>query len=243
MNAEGGVHNGAVVLSSGGLDSTTLLATARAQRRTIYALSFRYGQRHARELDCARRQAQRFGAMQHRVLDLHQLSELVAGATSLVEQSTLDVPHDRNVDDTSEIPTTYVPARNTLFLAYATAWAESLGAREIWIGANALDYSGYPDCRPAFFESFERTANLGTRAIETGDRLRIVAPLLHLHKHEIIDLGLRHGVDYGDTLSCYSPVDDGERALACGRCDSCQLRRRGFTQAGTPDPTAYVDAQ
>lgn len=232
----------AVVLVSGGLDSSTVLAAAHERGRTIYALSFDYGQRHACELACARRQAEQWRAYDHRIIALDQLASLVAGATALVAQSQLDVPKSRDVDTTSEIPVTYVPARNLLFLAYATAWAEALDAREIWIGANALDYSGYPDCRPAFFESFEATANLGTRAADTNLRIAIIAPLLNLHKHEIIALGQRLGVDYADTVSCYAPTrSDGDHVFACGSCDSCQLRRRGFERAGIADPTRYVD--
>jgi 7-cyano-7-deazaguanine synthase len=234
----------AVVLLSGGLDSATVLAVAKALRRRVHALSFRYGQRHVVELGYARAQAQRQGVVAHEIVDLAHLGPLVAHATALVQGSPLEVPKDREpISSTgaSEIPTTYVPARNTLFLAYALAWAEAIDAADIWIGVNALDYSGYPDCRPAFITAFAELATLGTRRGVEGDPIRIETPLLHLHKHEIIALGEEHGVDYGDTLSCYDPVAVGERALACGHCDSCTLRRRGFADAGVPDPTRYVE--
>jgi len=230
----------AVVLLSGGLDSATVLAVATALRRRVHALSFRYGQRHAVELAFAREQAQRRAVVAHEIVDLAHLGPLVAHATALVDGSPLAVPKDREPATGSEIPTTYVPARNTLFLAYALAWAEAIDAADIWIGVNALDYSGYPDCRPAFITAFAELAALGTRRGVEGDPIRIETPLLHLHKHEIIALGEEHGVDYAATLSCYDPVVDGERVLACGHCDSCTLRRRGFADAGVPDPTRYV---
>lgn len=234
----------AVVLLSGGLDSVTVMAIAREAGHDVHALSFRYGQRHAIELVCAARQAQALGATSHEVVDLSHLGRLVAPATALVEGSELAVPKDRDVEDESEIPVTYVPARNTLFLSYALAWAESLGARDIWIGVNALDYSGYPDCRPEFIESFARMANLATRVgVEgEGDALRIRTPLLELTKAGIVKRGTALSVNYADTVSCYDPVPDADhRPLACGRCDSCQLRRKGFEEAGVPDPTRYVD--
>jgi 7-cyano-7-deazaguanine synthase len=231
----------AVVLTSGGLDSTTLLALAAAQGRRIHALSFRYGQRHAVELDAAARQARRFGAVAHEIVDLAHLGRLLAHATSLVVGSTLEVP--KHAGDDTTIPSTYVPARNTLFLAYGLAWAEALDAGEVWIGVNALDYSGYPDCRPAFIEAFARTAALATRRGVEGSPIAIVTPLQHLRKHEIVALGLAHGVDYGDTVSCYDPrTDDSGTALACGACDSCRLRREGFALAGVADPTRYATA-
>jgi 7-cyano-7-deazaguanine synthase len=231
----------AVLLLSGGLDSTTLLAVAAAAGQPLYALSFRYGQRHAAELAAAARQARRFGALAHEVIDLSHMGRLVAGATALVEGSPLAVPRGRAPEGAPQIPLTYVPARNTLFLAYALAWAEALGARDLWIGVNAVDYSGYPDCRPEFVEAFTALANRATRAGVDGDHFHVRAPLLHLTKAEIIRRGHQLGVDYGDTLSCYAPLasDDG-RALACGACESCQLRRRGFIEAGLPDPTAYA---
>jgi 7-cyano-7-deazaguanine synthase len=231
----------AVVLLSGGLDSVTTMAVAADRGHSIHALSFRYGQRHAVELSCARRQAQRMNAVAHEVVDLSHVGALVASATALVEGSELSVPKDRDVEAASDIPVTYVPARNTLFLSYGLAWAETIGAASIFIGVNALDYSGYPDCRPEFIEAFERVANLGTRAgVEGSQRLKIEAPLQDLGKAQIIELGTRLGVDYGDTVSCYDPVGDGDHPVACGCCDSCQLRAAGFASAGVPDPTTYV---
>lgn len=233
----------AVVLLSGGLDSVTVLAIARAAGHEAYALSFRYGQRHALELDCAARQARRLGARAHEVVDLSHMGRLVASATALVEGSALHVPKDRDVDHPSEIPVTYVPARNTLFLAYALAWAEALGAGDLWIGVNALDYSGYPDCRPAFIDAFARMANLATRVgVEgQGDAIRICTPLIDLPKSGIIERGVGLGVDYADTVSCYDPaVDASGQPLACGHCDSCVLRRKGFIEAGVADPTRYA---
>jgi 7-cyano-7-deazaguanine synthase len=233
----------AVVLLSGGLDSVTVLAIARATGHEAHALSFRYGQRHALELECAARQARRLGASAHEIVDLSHLGRLVAPATALVEGSALSVPKDRDVEQVGEIPITYVPARNTLFLAYALAWAEALGAGDLWIGVNALDYSGYPDCRPAFIEAFARMANLATRAgvAGQGDAIRIRTPLMHLRKSGIIARGVALGVDYADTVSCYDPVaGPDDHPLACGHCDSCQLRRKGFAEAGVPDSTRYV---
>ena len=231
-----------VVLLSGGLDSVTVLAVATAAGRAVHALSFSYGQRHAVELQCAARQAERFGVAAHEVVALSHLSRLVAPATALMEDSELEVP--KSGVQEGVIPVTYVPARNTLFLSYGLAWAESIGAREIWIGVNALDYSGYPDCRPDFIASFQRTANLATRAgVESEDAPAIVieTPLVTLRKHEIIALGLEHGVDYADTVSCYDPGQDEHGPLACGRCDSCRLRAAGFAGANVEDPTRYVD--
>ena len=233
----------AVVLLSGGLDSITVLAIARHAGHDVHALSFRYGQRHGLELSCAARQAERLGACAHEVVDLGHMGRLVASATALVEGSDLPVPKGRAVEDAADIPVTYVPARNTVFLAYALAWAEALGARDIFIGVNALDYSGYPDCRPAFIEAFARMANLATRVgVEgAGDAIRIQAPLIELSKAGIVARGRALGVDYADTVSCYDPVADPQgRPLACGRCDSCQLRRKGFVEAGVDDPTRYV---
>lgn len=219
------------------------MAIAREAGHAVHALSFRYGQRHGLELGCAARQAERLGAVAHEVVDLSHLGRLVAPATALVEGSPLAVPKGRDVDQAHDIPVTYVPARNTLFLSYALAWAEALGAHNIFIGVNALDYSGYPDCRPAFIESFTRTANLATRVgVEgSGDAIRIRTPLLELTKAEIVARGMALDVDYADTVSCYDPVADPQgRPLACGRCDSCQLRRKGFAEAGVEDPTRYV---
>jgi 7-cyano-7-deazaguanine synthase len=228
----------AVVLLSGGLDSVTVLALARAQGRHVLALSFGYGQRHAIELGCAARQAAHFGAAAHEIVDLGHLGRLVAPASALIGGSELAVP--KQAPAGAGIPITYVPARNTVFLAYALAWAEAQHAADIWIGVNALDYSGYPDCRPEFIDAFARTAALATRRGVEGRPIAIAAPLQHLRKHEIIALGLAHGVDYADTTSCYDPLDQQGRALACGRCDSCGLRREGFAAAGVADPTRYV---
>ncbi len=227
----------AVVLLSGGLDSVTALAMASAGKREVLALGFVYGQRHVAELDCARIQAQRFGARQHEIVDLSHMGRLVAAATSLVAGGPHAVPKDR-AQDVAVIPSTYVPARNTIFLAYALAWAEAADADEMWIGVNALDYSGYPDCRPDFMTAFAELVRLGTRRGVEGRPIAVVAPLQHLRKHEIIVRGLELGVDYADTLSCYDPIGS-ERALACGHCDSCQLRREGFALAGVADPTRY----
>ncbi len=229
-----------MVLTSGGLDSTTLLALAHAEGRRIHALSFRYGQRHAVELQCAARQAERFAAVAHETVDLAHLGRLLAPATSLVASSALDVPKHGAPSSDTAIPSTYVPARNLLFLSYGLAWAEALGADELWIGVNALDYSGYPDCRPQFIAAFATVAALATRRGVEGEAIAIRSPLAALRKHEIIALGLRHGVDYADTVSCYDPVVDGEWVLACGACESCGLRREGFALAGASDPTRYV---
>jgi 7-cyano-7-deazaguanine synthase len=233
----------AVVLLSGGLDSVTVLAIAREAGHDVHALSFRYGQRHMLELGCAERQAERLGARVHETVDLSHLGRLVAPATALLQDSALAVPKDRDVDHASDIPITYVPARNALFLAYALAWAEALGAGDIWIGVNALDYSGYPDCRPAFIDAFARMANLATRVgVEgEGDAIRIRTPLIDLPKAGIIARGVALGIDYADTVSCYDPVPDPQGLpLACGHCDSCLLRRKGFVEAGIPDPTRYA---
>jgi 7-cyano-7-deazaguanine synthase len=218
----------AVVLVSGGLDSATALAVARSEGYTCYALSFDYGQRHRVELEAARRVAASLGAVEHRVMGL-PIGEL--GGSALTDQS-IPVPEGPG----EGIPVTYVPARNTVFLAMALAWAEVLGARDIFIGANAVDYSGYPDCRPEFIEAFERLANVATRAGVEGQSLRIHAPLIRLSKAEIIRTGHRLGVDYGLTTSCYAPDPQGR---ACGVCDSCRLRRAGFEAAGVADPTHY----
>lgn len=224
----------AIVLSSGGIDSTTCLAIAAHEGfGPLYSMSFDYGQRHRHELEAARRVARAFGVAEHRVIsiDLRQF-----GKSALTDQ--IEVPKDR--DETrmaAEIPITYVPARNTIFLAYALAWAEVLEARDLFIGVNAIDYSGYPDCRPAFIEAFEKMANLATRmTVSAGPPLKVHAPLIHLTKAQIIRRGSELGVDYALTHSCYDPSPEG---LACGRCDSCLLRRKGFAEAGLPDPTRY----
>jgi 7-cyano-7-deazaguanine synthase len=221
----------AVLLLSGGLDSTTLLALAAKQGFLIHALSFRYGQRHDLELQAASRAATRFGVLKHVVMDIDLRT---FGGSALTGGGV--IPKDRSIDD-NDIPVTYVPGRNTIFLAYAMAWAEVLGASDLFIGVNSLDYSGYPDCRPEYVESFERMANLATRAAVGGSRLVIHAPLIRMTKREIIELGLSLGVDYSDTLSCYDPTPDG---AACGHCDACQLRLKGFAEAGAKDPARYA---
>ena len=224
----------AVVLLSGGLDSTTVLAVARREGFTPYAMTFRYGQRHAVEIEAARRVASAHDVANHVVVDIDLR---LWGGSALT--GDVAVPKDRDVaHPTDEIPVTYVPARNTIFLSFALAWAETLNAQAIFIGVNALDYSGYPDCRPEYVAAFEQMANLATRAgVEGTQRLTIHAPLQHLSKAEIIRLGHELGVDYAITTSCYDPAPDG---TACGRCDACQLRRRGFADAGVADPIAYA---
>jgi 7-cyano-7-deazaguanine synthase len=218
----------AVVLVSGGIDSATTFAIARNQGFACYALSFDYGQRHRLELAAARRVAQSLGAVEYRCI---KLDIGWIGGSALTDE-TVAVPQAPSVG----IPVTYVPARNTVFLATALGWAEVLSARDIYFGANAIDYSGYPDCRPAFVEAFERLANVATKAGVEGERFRIHAPLIDMSKAEIIQTGTRLGVDYALTLSCYQPSAEGE---ACGRCDSCRLRAQGFADAGVPDPTLY----
>ncbi len=218
----------AVVLLSGGLDSATTLALAREAGFACHAISFDYGQRHRVELAAARRVAAALGAAEHRIVSLG-LGEL--GGSALTDEA-IDVP----TAPTEGIPVTYVPARNTVFLALALGWAEVLGAQDLFIGVNAVDYSGYPDCRPAFIEAFERLANVATRAGVEGRPFRLHAPLIALSKAEIIRRGTALGVDYGLTVSCYDP-DAGGRA--CGRCDACRLRAEGFAAAGVPDPTPY----
>jgi 7-cyano-7-deazaguanine synthase len=226
--------NPAVILLSGGLDSATALAVARRDGFRCHALSIAYGQRHTAELDAARRVAQSLGAADHRVLTLDLRA---IGGSALT--SDLAVPKDRSEEEmTHGIPITYVPARNTVFLALALGWAEVLGSFDIYMGVNAVDYSGYPDCRPEFVTAFEGLANLATKAgVEGRGRFRIHAPLIHLTKAEIIRLGIDLGVDYSLTHSCYDPSPDG---LACGRCDSCAIRRTGFAAAGVSDPTRYI---
>jgi 7-cyano-7-deazaguanine synthase len=223
----------AVVLLSGGLDSATTCAVARADGCDVYALSVDYGQRHRRELACASAQARLQGVIEHRTvrLDLRTI-----GGSALTADAT--VPKDRSLDAIGHgIPVTYVPARNTLLLGLCLGYAEVVGAFDLYIGANAVDYSGYPDCRPEFLEQFERLANLATKAaVEGQGAYRVRAPLLRLTKAEIIRLGTRLGVDFAQTHSCYDPV---ERGLACGRCDSCQLRLKGFAEAGLKDPAEY----
>ena len=225
----------AVVLLSGGLDSATALAIAKNDGFDPAALSFRYGQRHAIELDSARQVARHFGVTRHTVLDV-DLRQF--GGSALTDR--IDVPKRSGVDSMGdEIPVTYVPARNTIFLSFAMAWAEVLGAADIFIGVNALDYSGYPDCRPEYLDAFSKMANLATKAAVEGRKLTIHAPLVDWTKARIIARGLELGVDYGLTVSCYDPTPE---RLACGRCDSCLLRLRGFADAGVGDPVRYVGA-
>jgi len=221
----------AVVLVSGGLDSATTLAIARERGHPCHALSFDYGQRHLVELAAARRVCAALGVVAHRVLAM-PIGEF--GHSALTDPS-IAVPEGA----TAGIPVTYVPARNTVFLACALGFAEVVEAQHIYIGVNAVDYSGYPDCRPAFISAFEAVANLATRAAVEGHRMTIHVPLIGLGKAEIIRRGMKLGVDYAATVSCYQPDGDGR---ACGRCDSCRLRREGFRQAGVPDPTRYVKA-
>lgn len=220
----------AVVLLSGGLDSTTVLAIARSQGFDACALSFRYGQRHAIELDSAHRVAQALGVAKHVVAEIDLR---IFGGSSLTGDT--EVPKDRPASEMRhEIPSTYVPARNTIFLSFALAYAEVLGADDIFIGVNALDYSGYPDCRPEYIEAFERMARLATKAgVEGRSRLVIHAPLSRMTKADIVRAGIALGVDYSLTSSCYDPAADG---APCGRCDSCRLRAKGFAEAGVPDP-------
>ncbi len=218
----------AVVLLSGGLDSATALAIARHEGYACHALSLEYGQRHGVELDAARRIAGGVGAVEHRVVGV----DIAAFGGSALTDTARDVPES----PTEGIPITYVPARNTVFLSLALAWAETLQARHLFMGVNAVDYSGYPDCRPAFIAAFERLANLATKMGVEGDRIEIHAPLIQLTKAEIIRRGTDLGVDFTDTVSCYQPNETGE---ACGRCDSCRIRRDGFEAAGLPDPTRY----
>ena len=218
----------AVILVSGGLDSATTLAIARAQKFDCYALSVDYGQRHRSELAAAQRVAQALGAVEHRVV---RLDLTVFGGSALTDHS-IQVPSAPG----EGIPVTYVPARNTIMLSLALAWAEVLGAADIFIGANAVDYSGYPDCRPEYLRAFEAMANLATKAAVEGAALRIQAPLVNLSKADIIRSGLQLGVDFSITISCYQADEAGR---ACGRCDSCRLRQAGFQAAGVPDPTRY----
>ena len=225
----------AVVLLSGGLDSATVLAIARNEGYQCLALSFNYGQRHLVELEAAGRVAIAGGAAEHRILSL-PIGEL--GGSALTDD-TIDVPKASEFEDTG-IPVTYVPARNTVFLSMALAMAEIYGARNIFIGANAVDYSGYPDCRPEFISAFETLANLATREGVEGEGFRIRAPLIAMSKADIINTGVKLGVDYSLTISCYNPSADG---LACGVCDSCRLRADGFNLAGVEDPTIYRSAR
>ncbi|HSW53430.1 MAG TPA: 7-cyano-7-deazaguanine synthase QueC [Sulfuricaulis sp.] len=228
MPADADAGKRAVVLVSGGLDSATVLALAAASGARCHALTFDYGQRHRVELDAARRVARQLGAADHRVVSL----DIGWMGGSALTDARIAVPQE----PAPGIPVTYVPARNTIFLSIALGWAEVLDARDIYIGANAVDYSGYPDCRPEFIRAFENLANLATRAGVEGQGFQVHAPLMHMHKQEIIRTGVRLGVDYALTLSCYDP-DAGGRA--CGRCDACRLRAQGFAEAGVADPTRY----
>lgn len=222
--------NKAVVLYSGGLDSTTCLAIARSEGFEPYAMSFDYGQRHAVELELARSNARAAGAVEHLVVEFDYRK---VGESALT--ADIEVPKE---GVGGGIPVTYVPARNTVFLSFALGWAEALGSFDIFIGVNALDYSGYPDCRPEYIAAFEIMANLATKSgVEKTGHFRIHAPLVHLRKAEIIRWGVALGVDYGCTHSCYDPTPEG---LACGRCDSCRLRLKGFAEAGMRDPVKYI---
>ena len=224
----------AVVLLSGGLDSATCLAICKDRGFTPYAISFRYGQRHAIELARATLVASSMGVAKHVIINI----DLGAIGGSALTDTTISVPkHDLVSEIGTDIPLTYVPARNTVFLSYALGWAEVLGAMDIFIGVNALDYSGYPDCRPEFIEAFETMANLATKAGVEGRKLTVHAPLINLTKAEIIRMGLSLGVDYSQTLSCYDPAESGQ---ACGHCDSCLLRLRGFEQNGMSDPALGI---
>ena len=222
------------MLLSGGLDSATTLAIAREERFQCHALTFRYGQRHRREIEAAKKIAASLGAVEHRIIEI----DLTSFGGSALTDSKIAVPKDRASPETAkDIPITYVPARNTIFLSYALAWAEVLGAFDIFIGVNSTDYSGYPDCRAEFIESFERTANLATAAAVKGaGRYRIHTPIIDMTKARIITKGTELGVDYSLTHSCYDPDDKGR---SCGRCDSCRLRLKGFAEAGLKDPIEY----
>lgn len=224
----------AVILLSGGLDSTTCLAIARAEGYELYAMSFRYGQRHKHELDCAARIAKQFEVKEHIIVDIDLRP---FGGSALT--SDIEVPKNRDINEVSdEIPVTYVPARNTIFLSFALAWAEVLNCGDIFIGVNALDYSGYPDCRPEYIEAFSKMANLATKAgVEGKTSINIHTPLINLTKAQIIKTGIKLGVDYSLTASCYDPLPDGK---ACGSCDACQLRLRGFSENNIKDTVDYA---
>ncbi|WP_202806552.1 7-cyano-7-deazaguanine synthase QueC [Kribbella catacumbae] len=232
MTVEEKMGSPAVVLLSGGLDSTTVLAIARSKGFEPYALSFRYGQRHAVELAAATRVAEAQGVARHVIADIDLR---VFGGSALT--ADIDVPKHDDVDDVDEtIPLTYVPARNTIFLSFALAYAETVGASDVFIGVSALDYSGYPDCRPEYIEAYEAMANLATRAGVEGQKLKIHTPLIEMTKGQTVELGLKLGVDYGITSSCYDPDSSGR---PCGHCDSCLLRLKGFAEAGSEDPLVY----
>ena len=224
----------AVVLLSGGIDSTTAMAIAKVEGYEIYSLSFRYGQRHSRELEAAERVARVLGVKEHMIIDI-DLGKI--GGSALTDQ--IDVPKARSEEEMkNDIPVTYVPARNTIFLSHALAWAEVLEASDIFIGVNAIDYSAYPDCRPEYIIAFEKMANLALKAaVEGRMKIRIRSPLIRMTKGEIIRMGVELGVDYRLTHSCYDPSPEGK---ACGQCDSCLLRKKGFKEAGVVDPTEYI---
>ena len=219
----------AIVLLSGGLDSTTTLAIAKSECFDCYALSFDYGQKQISELISAKNIAKQFGVVEHRIMSI-SLADI--GGSALTD-SNIDIP---KYNESSEIPITYVPARNTVFLSFALAWAEVIGSQSIFIGVNALDYSGYPDCRPEYIKAYEVMANLATKQSIEGNKLNIHTPLIHLTKAQIITKGLSLGIDYSKTTSCYQANSDGE---ACGECDACVLRRNGFNEANVEDPTMY----
>lgn len=223
----------AVVLLSGGIDSATVLAITKSQGFDCFALSFRYGQRHRVELECAKKVSRSLGAKKHLITDIDLR---VLGGSALTSDSA--VPKERSGAEMGQgIPPTYVPARNTIFLSFALAWAEVLGARDLFIGVNALDYAGYPDCRPEYIEAFERMANLATKAgIEGTSKFKIHTPLIHLSKSQIIRKGAELGVDFSITNTCYDPSPEG---VACGKCDACKLRLQGFAEAGVADPVPY----
>lgn len=225
----------AVVLLSGGLDSSTILAIAQAQGFDTYAITFRYGQKHEIELEAARRVAKQFNVAEHVIAEI----DLRIFGGSALTSDQFEVPKGREIDDMSEgIPITYVPARNTIFLSFALAWAEVLEAYDIFIGVNAVDYSGYPDCRPEYIEAYSKMANLATKSgVEGSQKLTIHTPLIDLSKAQIIEQGLALGVDYSKTVTCYAPSEQGE---ACGECDACALRLKGFMENGISDPAPYV---
>lgn len=227
----------AIILLSGGIDSATCCAIAKNEGYILYALSFRYGQRHFAELEAAQKIAQYLGVKEHKIVDIDLRT---FGGSSLT--SDLPVPKNRDQKNTSEnnIPNTYVPARNTIFLSYALAWAEVLKCSTIFIGVNALDYSGYPDCRPEYIQAFEQMANLATKTCVEGNHLTIRTPLLNSTKSQIITTGISLGVDFSISHSCYDPTAEG---LACGMCDSCLIRKRGFAESGVPDPTHYATTE
>jgi len=227
----------AVVLLSGGMDSATTLAIARSEGFACYALTFRYGQRHRQEIEAAKKVAESLGAIEHRIIDI----DLAVFGGSALTDSTIEVPKDSaELGNPAKIPPTYVPARNTIFLSYALAWAEVLGAFDVFIGVNSTDYSGYPDCRAEFISAFEKTANLATAATVTGKgQYCIHTPIIDMTKAQIVTAGTELGIDYSLTHSCYDPDSQGR---SCGRCDSCRLRLKGFAEAGLRDPIEYGDS-